>query len=310
LTRPATIPPPTSRPPTWRGTTLGRLTSWPFLVPAVVIYALFALYPMIDGLWLSFFDWDGVSADRHWVGLENYIQIFTQDPVFWRAVENSLIWVGLSLIIPTTVGLAFAVALDQKLRGRNAFRAALYLPAIIAAIAVATMWTWMYNPIFGMVNATLEALGLAWLIQDWLGNPDIALYSIFVAYAWQATGAAMVLFLAGLQNVPVELKEAARVDGANHRQVFRAVTFPSLMPTFIVVTVLSIISSLKVFDLVYGMTLGGPAQSTQVLALWSYTQSFQLHNYGNGMAVAMVLLVITLVIVIPYYAWMGRRDEV
>jgi raffinose/stachyose/melibiose transport system permease protein len=286
-----------------------RFSSLPFLLPALLIYAVFALYPMVDGLWLSFFDWDGVSQDRNWVGLENYVQIFTQDPVFWRAVQNSVIWVTLSLIIPTAIGLAFAVALDQKLRGRNAFRAALYLPAVIASIAVATMWSWMYNPIFGIVNATMEALGLEWLIQDWLGDPDVALFSILVAYAWQATGAAMVLFLAGLQNVPTELKEAARVDGANRRQVFRAVTFPALMPTFVVVTVLSIISSLKVFDLVYGMTGGGPAQSTQVLALWSYTQSFTLHDYGNGMAVAMVLLAVTLVIVIPYYFWMGRRDE-
>jgi raffinose/stachyose/melibiose transport system permease protein len=286
-----------------------RFSSLPFLLPALVIYAVFALFPMVDGLWLSFFDWDGVSPDRNWVGLENYVQIFTQDPVFWRAVSNSVIWVTLSLIIPTTIGLAFAVALDQRLRGRNAFRAALYLPAVIASIAVATMWSWMYNPIFGIVNATFEALGLEWLIQDWLGDPDIALYSILVAYAWQATGAAMVLFLAGLQNVPTELREAARVDGANRRQVFRAVTFPALMPTFVVVTVLSIISSLKVFDLVYGMTGGGPAQSTQVLALWSYTQSFTLHDYGNGMAVAMVLLAVTLAIVIPYYLWMGRRDE-
>ncbi|HZW02160.1 MAG TPA: sugar ABC transporter permease, partial [Candidatus Deferrimicrobium sp.] len=208
-----------------------------------------------------------------------------------------------------TIGLAFAVALDQKLRGRNAFRAALYLPAVIASIAVATMWSWMYNPIFGIVSATFEALGLEWLIQDWLGDPDVALYSILVAYAWQATGAAMVLFLAGLQNVSQELKEAARVDGASHVQVFRSVTFPALMPTFVVVTVLSIINSLKVFDLVYGMTGGGPAQSTQVLALWSYTQSFTLHDYGNGMAVAMVLLAVTLAIVIPYYIWMGRRDD-
>jgi raffinose/stachyose/melibiose transport system permease protein len=284
-------------------------SSLPFLLPALLIYGLFALYPMVDALWLSFFDWDGVSADREWVGLENYVQIFTRDPVFWTAVQNSLVWVVLSLIIPTAIGLAFAVALDQKLRGRNVLRAALYLPAIIASIAVATMWSWMYNPIFGLVNATMEAMGLEGLIQDWLGDPDVALYSVLVAYVWQSTGVAMVLFLAGLQNVPSELKEAARVDGANHRQTFRAVTFPALMPTFVVVTVLSIISSLKVFDLVYGMTGGGPAQSTQVLALWSYTQSFRLHDYGNGMAVAMVLLVVTLIVVVPYYAWIGRREE-
>jgi raffinose/stachyose/melibiose transport system permease protein len=309
MSGPATTRPTPSAAPTWYTLGIRRLSSLPFLLPALLIYAVFALYPMLDGLWLSFFDWDGVSQDRDWVGLENYVQTLTQDPVFWRAVENSVIWVALSLVIPTAIGLAFAVALDQKLRGRNAFRAALYLPAVIASIAVATMWSWMYNPIFGIVNATMEAVGLEWLIQDWLGDPDIALYSILVAYAWQATGAAMVLFLAGLQNVPAELKEAARADGANHWQVFRAVTFPSLMPTFVVVTVLSIISSLKVFDLVYGMTGGGPAQSTQVLALWSYTQSFTLHDYGNGMAVAMVLLAVTLIIVIPYYIWMGRRDE-
>ena len=293
----------------WFGAGLRRYSSFAFLLPALAIYGVFALYPMVDGLWLSFYDWDGISADRNWVGLENYVQIFTQDPVFWTAVQNSVIWVVLSLIIPTAIGLAFAVALDQKLRGRNAFRAALYLPAVIASIAVATMWSWMYNPIFGIVNATFEALGLEWLIQDWLGDPDIALYSILVAYAWQATGMAMVLFLAGLQNVPAELKEAARADGANRWQVFRAVTFPALMPTFVVVTVLSIINSLKVFDLVYGMTAGGPAQSTQVLALWSYTQSFTLHDYGNGMAVAMVLLAVTLAIVIPYYFWLGRGDD-
>jgi raffinose/stachyose/melibiose transport system permease protein len=287
-----------------------RGSSLPFLLPALLIYGLFALYPMVDALWLSFFDWDGVSADRDWVGLENYVQILTRDPVFWTAVQNSVIWVVLSLIIPTAIGLGFAVALDQKLRGRNVLRAALYLPAIIASIAVATMWSWMYNPFLGLVNAVLEALGLEWLIQDWLGDPDVALYSVLVAYVWQSAGVAMVLFLAGLQNVPPELKEAARVDGANHRQTFRAVTFPALMPTFVVVTVLSIISSLKVFDLVYGMTGGGPAQSTQVLALWSYTQSFRLHDYGNGMAVAMVLLAVTLLVVVPYYAWIRRRDQV
>lgn len=286
-----------------------RSSSLPFLLPALLIYGAFALYPMVDALWLSFFDWDGVSSDREWVGLENYVQIFTKDPVFWTAVQNSLIWVVLSLIIPTAIGLAFAVGLDQKLRGRNVLRAALYLPAIIASIAVATMWSWMYNPFLGLVNATLETVGLEGLIQDWLGDPDVALYSVLVAYVWQSTGVAMVLFLAGLQNVPSELKEAARVDGANHWQTFRAVTFPALMPTFVVVTVLSIISSLKVFDLVYGMTGGGPAQSTQVLALWSYTQSFRLHDYGNGMAVAMVLLAVTLAVVIPYYAWIGRRDQ-
>jgi raffinose/stachyose/melibiose transport system permease protein len=286
-----------------------KLVPLPFLLPAVLIYAIFALYPMVSALILSFQDWDGVSVERSFVGLQNYTQIFTQDPVFWTAVRNSLVWVGLSLIVPTGVGLLLALALNQKLFARTTFRAVFYLPAIIASIAVATIWSWMYNPILGVVNAGLKSFGLGSWIQDWLGDPKIALFSIFVAYVWQSSGVAMVLFLAGLQGVPEELKEAARVDGANNGRVFWHVIVPCLRDTFIVVIVLTIINSLKVFDLIVGMTSGGPAQSTQVLALWSYTQSFGLHDFGNGMAIAIVLLIITLVIVIPYLLWTSRESR-
>jgi len=289
---------------------LGKLAPLPFLLPALVIYAVFALYPMVGALELSFYNWDGVSVERNFVGLQNYIQIFTQDPVFWTAVRNSIVWVVMSLLIPTLVGLLLALALNQKLFARTTFRAIFYLPAIIASIAVATMWSWMYNPILGVVNASLKSLGMSAAIRDWLGDPKIALFSIFIAYIWQSSGVSMVLFLAGLQGVPDELKEAARVDGANHWHVFWNVIRPCLRETFIVVTVLTVINSLKVFDLIVGMTSGGPAQSTQVLALWSYTQSFGLHDFGNGMAIAMVLLAITLIIVIPYLLWSSREDKV
>ncbi len=289
---------------------LHKLVPLPFLLPALIIYAVFALYPMVGALELSFYNWDGVSVERNFVGLQNYVQIFTQDPVFWTAVRNSLVWVVMSLLVPTLVGLLLALALNQKLFGRTAFRAIFYLPAIIASIAVATMWSWMYNPLLGVINASLKSLGMAAAIRDWLGDPKIALFSIFIAYIWQSSGVSMVLFLAGLQGVPDELKEAARVDGANHWQVFWNVIRPCLRETFIVVTVLTVINSLKVFDLIVGMTSGGPAQSTQVLALWSYTQSFGLHDFGNGMAIAMVLLAITLIIVIPYMVWSSREDRV
>lgn len=289
---------------------LHKLTPLPFLLPALIIYAVFALYPMVGALELSFYNWDGVSADRNFVGLQNYVQIFTQDPVFWTAVRNSIAWVVMSLIVPTLVGLMLALALNQQLFARTAFRAIFYLPAIIASIAVATIWSWMYNPILGVVNAALKSLGMSEAIRDWLGDPKIALFSIFIAYVWQSSGVSMVLFLAGLQGVPEELKEAARVDGANRWHVFWHVIRPCLRETFVVVTVLTVINSLKVFDLIVGMTSGGPAQSTQVLALWSYTQSFSLHDFGNGMAIAMVLLAITLIIVVPYLLWTSREDKV
>ncbi len=165
-----------------------------------------------------------------------------------------------------------------------------YLPAIIASIAVANIWGWMYNPSLGIINTLLKEAGLGFIVQDWLGDPDIALYSVFVAYVWMATGPNMVLFLAGLQGVPVDLQEAARVDGASNWQTFRNVTVPCLRPTFIIVITLTIVNSLKAFDLIYGMTFGGPAQSTQVMASWTYFLAFNVRQYGSGMASAMVLL--------------------
>ncbi len=280
-----------------------------FLLPALVIYGVFALYPMVSSLILSFYDWDGITDNLTFVGFKNYIQIFTQDPVFWTAMRNSLIWVVLSLIVPTALGLALAVAVNQPLLGQAPLRAMFYLPSIIASVAVATIWSWMYNPFLGLVNSLLKSAGLEFLIRDWLGDPRIALYSIFIAYVWQSCGTAMVLFLAGLQGIPNELQEAARVDGANGWRVFWNITLPSLRQTTIVVSVLTIINSLKVFDLIVGMTSGGPAQSTQVLALWSYTQAFGLRDFGNGMAIAIVLLVITLIIVVPYMLWVSSEEE-
>jgi raffinose/stachyose/melibiose transport system permease protein len=243
------------------------------------------------------------------VGLDNYRRLFTEDAVFPTALLNSVVWVVLSLILPTVIALLMALGLNQKIIGRNVMRAIFYIPAVFASITVAAMWRWIYNPTLGFVNQLLEAVGLGDWTQSWLGDPKFALASIFVANIWQAVGFSMVLFLAGLQTVPEELMEAAKLDGANAWQRFRAVTVPALRPTTVVVIILTIINSLKVFDLVVGMTGGGPAQSTQVLALWSYTQSFTNHQFGMGGAVATVLLIVTLAIVIPYMAWSLKGED-
>jgi raffinose/stachyose/melibiose transport system permease protein len=167
----------------------------------------------------------------------------------------------------------------------------------------------MYDPFFGLFNATLTALGLQGLIQDWLGDRNVALYSMFVAYVWQTVGFSLVLFLAGLQGVSQTLIEASRIDGASRLQAFRYVTLPALRPSITIVLILSIINSLKAFDIVYGMTGGGPAQSTQMLALWAFTQSMQLGDFGRGSAISVVLLLITIAIVVPYLRWTRTRQE-
>lgn len=301
--------PPRARRVQWRGNQ-PWLRSLPFLAPALLLYAAFLVHPMIDSVRLSFFSWTGYATEpQRFVGLQNYVRLFTVDTVFWTALHNSIIWVVLSLAVPMVISLLLALALNRKLTGRNVFRALFYLPAVFASITVAAMWRWIYAPTIGAVDQALELMGLSHLAQAWLGDPQIALYSIFVAAVWQGIGFNMVLFLAGLQQVPQDLVEASQIDGANAWQRFRAVTLPALRPTTVVVVILTIINSLKVFDLIVGMTGGGPAQSTQVLALWSYTQSFSNHNFGMGGAAATVLLLISLGLVIPYLTWSMRGDR-
>jgi raffinose/stachyose/melibiose transport system permease protein len=287
-----------------------RMQAFILLVPALAIYAIFALYPMLNVVIISFQKWNGLDPQRPFVGLANYTAIFTRDPVFWVAFRNTVIWTLMSLIFPPLVGLLLALSLNQKIFGRNSLRAIFYLPVIIAPIAVATMWKWMYDPFFGLFSQMLTSWGMQTWIKDWLGNKDIALYSVFIAYLWQTVGFSMVLFLAGLQNVSQTLVEAARIDGAGRWAVFKHVTLPALRPTITIVLVLSIISSLKAFDIVYGLTGGGPAQSTQMLALWAFTQAMQIFDFGRGAAISVVLLLITMAIVIPYLRWTQKHEEV
>lgn len=314
-TAPPSAPPSRSR---WiarrRGVRIahvGFLAALPFLAPALAAYIVFVVGPMVESVRLSFFEWSGFQgAPQEFVGLKNYVRIFTQDPVFWTALSNTISWVLLSLVIPVTLGLVLALALNRPLFGRNAFRSLFYIPGVLAPIAIANMWRWMYNPNFGVGVTLADLFDAPWIAEiQWLGDKNIALYSIFAAFVWQVAGTNMVLFLAGLQSVVPEHVEAAKLDGANAWQIFRNVTLPALRPITVVVVVLTIINSIKVFDLIVGMTGGGPAQQTQVLALWSYTQSFGNHEYGMGNAIATVLLVITLVIVVPYMVWTARQEK-
>nr|WP_246731754.1 sugar ABC transporter permease [Methylocapsa sp. S129] len=279
------------------------------LAPALIVYGVFALYPLIDVFGLSFMKWNGLTPTRTFVGLDNYVQVFNNDPVFWGALRNTILWTIMSVAFPPLIGFGLALGLNQNIPGRAPLRALYYMPVIIAPIAVATMWRWMYDPFFGLFNQMLAGVGLQSVIKDWLGDRNVALFSVFIAYVWQTVGFSMVLFLAGLQSVSQTLVEASRIDGAGRFGVFRYVTLPALKPTITIVVILSLINSLKAFEIVYGMTGGGPAQSTQMLAMWAYTEAMQLGDFGRGSAISVVLLLITLAVVIPYLRWSLRRQD-
>lgn len=276
------------------------------LLPALLIYIVFMIYPMISSLIVSLYKWDGVSAERTFIGLNNYIHFF-QDPMSRLVLRNNLLWMVFTLIFPTSIGLGLAIVLDKKIPGKLIFRSIFYLPAILPMVAVGLIWAWIYNPFFGVVNTFLKAVGLASWTHGWLAETGTALPSVMVTSAWKNVGLPMILFLAGLQSIPTELYEAAKIDGAGRFQSFRYITLPSLKETFVIVISLLVVNGLKVFDLIYVMTWGGPGRKTQVLATWMYFNTFIYHNAGYGSAIAWIMTIVIMLIAFPYIRIMSKK---
>jgi raffinose/stachyose/melibiose transport system permease protein len=282
------------------------LVPWLFLAPAMLIFGVVLVYPMLYSIWLSLFQWDGVSPIKTWVGIGNYVELFTANRVFWIALKNSIFWSLLSLFVPTSIGLALALVLNRAFRGRAFFRSVFYFPAILSMSIVGLIWSWMYHPNLGLLNQLLAAAGLSAWEQNWLSDPKISLTAVFVAATWHNAGLPMLLFLAGLQTVPKETLEAARIDGANSLQSFWYVTFPLLRETTMIVVAITAINALKVYDIIYVMTYGGPANRTQVLGTWMYFLTYNHNEVGLGTAIAVVLFMLTLIFAVPYTRYMVR----
>jgi raffinose/stachyose/melibiose transport system permease protein len=293
--------------PTTRRALPQSLVAWLFLAPATVIFAVVLIYPMTYSAWLSLFQWDGVSPNKVWVGVENYVELFTANRVFWIALKNNVFWSLLSLVIPTGIGLGLALLLNTAFRGSSFFRSVFYFPAILSMSIVGLIWSWMYHPTLGLINQSFAAIGLTGLENNWLSDPSIALYSVFVAATWHNAGLPMLLFLAGLQTIPKEVMEASRIDGATRLQSFWFVTFPMLRETTMVVVAITAINSLKVYDIIYVMTYGGPANRTQVLGTWMYFLTYNHNEVGLGTAIAVILFGLTLFFAIPYTRHMVRN---
>lgn len=283
-----------------------RLTPWLFLLPALLWYLIFLVYPMVYSFFISLTDWDGLSRTSNWVGFANYINVIFNDEVSRLAIKNNILWTVGTLLIPTLLGLLLAVVLDQKLFGRTIFRTIIYSPAVLPLVAVGLIWAWMYNPQFGFINEFLKAIGLGHLARGWLSVFETALAATFVTAIWTGIGFSMTVYLAALQGIPSEQYEAARMDGANGLRLFWSITLPWLREAHVIVFSLAVINSFKVFDLIYSMTYGGPGRSTQVMGTWMYFNAFQYYHAGYGSAIAWVIAVITLVFAIPYVRRMSR----
>ena len=286
--------------------TLQKLTPWLFLLPALLIYTGFLVGPMLSTLYISFFDWDGLSDDMVFVGLANYIRILFHDEVSQLALRNNILWTIGAVIVPTAIGLLLAVGLNRLSVVNKLMRTLYYMPAVLPLISVGLIWGWLYNPHFGAINVGLKAIGLGGLAGGWLSSYEMALPATFLTYVWSNVGFPMMLYLAGLQSIPQEQYEAARIDGASRWHLFRYITLPGLREAHVIVLSLAVINGFRVFDLIYTMTYGGPGRSTHVLGTWMYFQAFQYYEAGYGAAIAWVIAAIVLVVAIPYIRRMSR----
>lgn len=277
------------------------------MVPGLLIYCTIIIVPALYSISLSLFKWNGIG-ERTFVGLKNYVNLFTKDVVFQTALKNNLIWIFLTLVLTTSLALMLAMLLNNSFKGRVIYRAIFYFPYMLSWVVVGIVWKWIYNPGIGFLDEILAAVGLGDLNAGWLSNPKMALYCVFIAALWQGVGQPMLYFLAGLQAIPQELYEAAKVDGAGKVSLFINITIPQLKETLVIVFATLVIAAMKVYDVVYVMTNGGPANSTQTLASYMYSQTFSFSNLGTGSTIATIMMVIMMVIIIPYVLFTTKED--
>ncbi len=273
-----------------------------FVSPWLIGFFLWTVYPVLSSIYYSFFRYDLIT-EPIFLGFGNYIEIFTDDPRFWKVVGNTLFYVGLS--VPLGVISAFLIAnlLNAKIAGRSFFRAIFYIPAIVPAICVAMVWLFIYNIQYGVINSALKSLELP--VVPFLSNPDLAKPSLIVIHIW-AQGTAVVIFLASLQDVPRSLYEAATVDGANAWDKFRNITIPMTSPIILYTTVLGIIGGFQTFLLPYLLTNGGPAASTEFYAMHLYRNAFQFFRMGKATALAWIMFLVVAFLTIILFKTSGR----
>jgi multiple sugar transport system permease protein len=267
-----------------------------FLGPALTAIGLFFFLPVLAALVLSFTDFDiyalGSFSVARFVGLRNYVQIF-QDPLFWRALKNTLYFLCVGGPLSIAVSLGAALLLNSKMvRWKPFFRLVYFAPVVTTLVAVAVVWRFIYHPRFGLLNYVLGLAGISPL--DWLGDPHLAMPAMILLAVWKNFGYNMIIFIAGLQNIPTSLYEAASIDGAGFWQQFRSVTLPQLAPTTLFVTIITMIGYFQFFAEPYVMTQGGPLNSTLSIVLLMYQQGFRWWSMGYAAALAFVLFLIIL----------------
>jgi len=274
-----------------------RWVPWAFLVLPLTMYSIWVIYPLISTLLLSFTSWDGVSMSKDIIGLDNFRELF-RDPYFIVSLINNIKWLIGFAVVCVPAGLGIALLLDQGFKGSKVYKTLIYLPMTLSFVVIGQIWSWILEPRNGVLNSLLALLGFKGV--SWLSDPSVVTYSLIMAASWRQISYAMVLFLAGLKGVPKELVEAATVDGAGPWKRFWNIVLPMLKPATVVAVTVSVIDSLRAFDIVYVLTRGGPFYSSSVMANYMYIKAFNNYRMGYGSSIATIQFLITLVFIVVY----------
>ncbi len=278
-----------------------------FLLPAGFFLFFSVIVPSIQGAVYAFTDWNGLTTDWEFVGFENFLRM-TTDPFASTAVVNTLLLTAITLVGQNVIGILLALALNSQIKGRRFMRVIVFAPAVVTPLVIANLWRFILMP-EGPLNSVLDAVGLGWAKQIWLGDPDLVIWSISFVILWQMSGVIMVIYIAGLQNVPDELLEAAALDGAGPVRRFFSVSLPALRPAIVVSTLICVIGGLKTFDQVWVMTRGGPGVSSQVMSTAIYQAAFLRGEFAYSTAIALVLTVICVIAaIIQQRVTRARKD--
>jgi raffinose/stachyose/melibiose transport system permease protein len=279
-----------------------------FILPGFLFYSIFFAGPTISALYLSLTDWNGVAKSYNFIGLSNYKEMLTDSPIFIQSLGNNLKFTLGVLIFQTIFSLFFAILLVKNSKVNIFYRALYFFPTIVASVSIAFVWTFMYDPNMGVINSLLNQMGLETLTKSWLGDRNIAIYSLAFVQVWAHTGQMLIIFVAGLHAIPKEIYEAVSIEGANKWQTFRYITWPLLAPSATIVIAYTTIQSFKAFDLVIAMTGGGPSHSTEILSTFLYHEAFINFRFGYASAAAVIFMMIIAIVTLIQFRMLKSSD--
>jgi ABC-type sugar transport system permease subunit len=272
--------------------------------PVLLLMGVFVLFPMLNAVYYVFVDFDGLDPTPPWVGLANFREMLGDSQV-WHAFRNNVTWIVIGTVAPLALGLVLALMVWDTRRSSVFYRLAFFLPYVLPHVAIGVVWSWIYAPTRGWLNRALEAVGLGRFAAGWLGDPDTALYAVLGTAVWATFGFVFLILLSALRNVDVDQVDAARLDGANVVQRVRHVVLPQIMPVFLMILTLTLLGGFSVFDMIFVMTGGGPANASEVLGTYAYSSAFELSRFSYGTALALAISVMA----IPFAVGLNRLQR-